>query len=101
MTIIIDSITTAHLPQLHALILKEDHAALIRTLGFLPTVDDLKRQTVADPDYDPALVIGAFMGDKLIGAIAGITRTWKQEHDATGFVKCIVIHKKYRRQGVG
>ena len=46
------------------LILEEDHSLLEKTIGFIPTVENIYTQTFEDPDYNTNLLIGAFSDNK-------------------------------------
>ncbi len=89
------------LAQIHALILEEDPVFLTSSMGFVPVLEEIQRQTVNDPDFDPELLLGAFIQDELAGSIMGIRRPWKESQKHTGFIKWIIVKKKYRRQNIG
>jgi ribosomal protein S18 acetylase RimI-like enzyme len=92
--------TTAEvLPDIHAIILEENHSDIMRILGFVPGPGDILRQTLDDPDYEPVLFLGAFDKDVLVGTVMGTRRPWKQAD--TAFIKWIIVKKQYRNRGVG
>ncbi len=84
----------------HTLILDDDLVLMTRSLGFIPTLLDVQRQTFNDPDFEPDLFLGAFLNSELVGCVLGIRRLWKEGQKKTGFIKWVIIDKRYRRQGV-
>ena len=72
-----------------------------KLLSFAPTADNLHRQTIGDPDFNPQLMTGIFSNKRLIGSVAGINRHWKQGVENVGFIKWLIVHPEFRRQGLG
>jgi len=59
----------------------------------------LREKVFDDPEYDPELIFTSFEGDKIIGFLSGVTREIRGEK--IGYVKLMVVHRAFRRQGVG
>ncbi len=55
----------------------------------------IRRKTLADPDYDPAMMLVAEMQGELVGFVIGAMR-WDQ-----GWIKALVVRPDRQRQGVG
>lgn len=72
-----------------------------RVLGFTPSLADIRRHTLNDPDFNPDLFLGAFVNGELDGCIMGAHRPWKDTQKDTGFIKFILVRQQYRRRGIG
>lgn len=83
------------------LILEEDHKHLEKTIGFIPTFENVCAQTFEDPDYNIDLLIGAFCDGILIGCVMGCYRPWKNSQNEIGMIKFIIVKLNWRRKGVG
>lgn len=70
-----------------------------RYFGFIPQEEDIRKQIVNDPDFDPAMLIGAYKDGELIGSAMGVYRPWKNEK--TGFIKFIIVKENLRKSGIG
>ena len=85
----------------HLLISGETRQSLLRLLGFIPTISDIRRHSFGDPDFQSDLLLGAYKGEQLVGSILGIHRPWKIGRETIGYIKWIFIKREYRRQGIG
>ncbi len=101
MKVFVKPIPLSNIPQVHEMILEEDHSLINHTMGFIPALGDIKRQIVNDPDFDQDLFLGAYVEKKLTGCILGIRRPWKEGQEKTGYIKFILIKKHHRRAGFG
>ncbi len=72
---------------------------LNKFFGFIPTLEDMHRQTIGDPDFDPAMLSGAFKDGELLGGVMGVLRPWKFKE--TGFVKFLIVRPEVQGHGVG
>ncbi len=70
-------------------------------LGFGPSLADIKRHSFNDPDFDSELFLGAYVENELAGFILGIMRPWKKGRELTGFIKSMMVFRKFRRQNIG
>lgn len=59
----------------------------------------LREKVFDDPSYDKELIFTAWQDEKLVGFISGVTREIRAEK--IGYVKLMVVHSDYRRQGIG
>lgn len=81
--------------------LSENHlSTLARWLNGLPGMRGwdagwIRRKTLADPDYDPAMMLVAEMQGQPVGFVIGAVR-WDQ-----GWIKALVVRPDRQRQGVG
>lgn len=73
----------------------------IEALGFEPDITHLEKTSFLDPDYNKDLLLGAFIEDKCIGTIMGVTRLWKEGREDTGYIKWILVDPDYRKKGTG
>lgn len=73
----------------------------VESLGFLPDINHIEKQTFLDPDYQMELLLGAFDEGKCIGSIMGLTRLWKEGREDTGYIKWILVDPDRRREGIG
>jgi mycothiol synthase len=55
----------------------------------------LRRKTLADPDYDPALMLVAQSAGEATGFVSGVAR------QGQGWIKALVVRPDRQRQGVG
>lgn len=70
-----------------------------RLLCFTPDNNFLLEQTFSDPDFDSELFIGVFREGKLVGAVLGIIRKWKDPD--TGFIKFIILDEDHSQEEYG
>jgi mycothiol synthase len=81
--------------------LSEGHLdELARWLSDLPGMSDwdatwLRRKTLADPDYDPALMLVAESAGQTTGFVSGVVR------QGQGWIKALVVRPDRQRRGVG
>jgi len=59
----------------------------------------LREKLFDDPSYDKELIFTAWLDNRLAGFIAGVTREIRSEK--IGYVKLLVVHGDFRRQGTG
>ncbi|MCD6373951.1 MAG: GNAT family N-acetyltransferase [Caldisericaceae bacterium] len=71
-----------------------------RNMAFDQFTEPLLREKILeDPDYSPENVLIYQEDDQILGFIDGVTREINNEK--IGYVKLMVVEKKYRRQGIG
>ncbi len=59
----------------------------------------IRRRMEEEPNYQPAFQIGAWAGDRLVGAILGGTRG--SGEGRVGAIRLVAVDAKQRRQGIG
>ncbi len=81
--------------------LSESHLdELARWLSDLPGMGGwdatwLRRKTLADPDYDPTLMLAAESAGQAVGLVSGVVR------QGQGWIKALAVRPDWQRQGVG
>lgn len=62
-------------------------ASLSHLIGFDLDLGQLTRVTFDDPDFETGMLVGAFVGGRLLGAGMGVRRPWKQGRANEGWIK--------------
>jgi GNAT superfamily N-acetyltransferase len=101
MTAEITPVPEADLEALYRLLFEDGGPGWRGVLGFTPRVEDVRRHTLDDPDFEQDLLLGAYASGELVGSIGAVRRPWKTGRETTGFIKWLHVGENFRRQGVG